>query len=66
MMIPTKIKQKNLFFLIHQILSIIKTSSEEFRQKKSFLIINQYRKLMSKNKLFKMILILAKTQMNKA
>ena len=66
MMIPTKIKSKKLFFLIHQILAIIKTSSEVFRQKKSFLIINQYRKLMSKNKLFKMILILAKTQMNKA
>ena len=66
MMIPTKIKSKKLFFLIHQILAIIRPSSEVFHQKKSFLIINQYRKLMSKNKLFKMILILAKTQMNKA
>jgi hypothetical protein len=64
-MIPIRVKLINHLILIHQKLTITIQSSNVFHQKKNFIIINYNKKMITKNKLFMMKLILVKIHKNK-
>lgn len=59
-MIPIRVKLINHLILIRQKLTITIKSSNVFHQKKNFIIINYNKKMITKNKLFMMKLILVK------
>jgi hypothetical protein len=64
-MIPIRVKLINHLILIRQKLTITIQSSNVFHQKKNFIIINYNKKMITKNKLFMMKLILVKIHKNK-